>query len=396
MRPVSVSRQTPPPPSPSQNSRRIDADEAGQRVDRYLKRTLPFVPHTLVHKWLRSGQVRLNGARVKADARLSQDDTVRLPPQGTTKSVRTSEEVRTRENVHAFDKKTLTRLRQQILLEQENFFLLDKPAGLACQGGRGVARALDRQLLALAESRPSLGTPRLVHRLDRATSGLLLVAKSRRAAADLASLFRDGKVRKTYCAIVEGNPQENTEGTVVAYGSPLVDKRKGEQEATTLLFLLARNEARDKALVLLRPVSGRKHQLRRHLAAAGTPVLGERLYITPSITPSTTRSATRSQGFEAAGQREAKGEIIEKITKKPARLMLHALRLVIAEEENPNPKKMEKRAKKGVEEHRTQAQVPPRYALDAHLPPPSDFFTACESLCLDSRRLKDARLDPFV
>ena len=392
MRPVSVSRQSPPPPSPSQNSRRIDADEAGQRVDRYLKRTLPFVPHTLVHKWLRSGQVRLNGARVKADARLSQDDTVRLPPQGTTKSVRTSEEVRTRENVHAFDKKTLTRLRQQILLEQENFFLLDKPAGLACQGGRGVAQALDRQLLALAESRPSLGTPRLVHRLDRATSGLLLVAKSRRAAADLASLFRDGKVRKTYCAIVEGNPQENTEGTVVAYGSPLVDKRKGEQEATTLLFLLARNEARDKALVLLRPVSGRKHQLRRHLAAAGTPVPST----TRSTTRSATRSATRSQGFEAAGQREGKGEIVEKITKKPARLMLHALRLVIAEEENPNPKEMEKRMEKRVEEDWAQAQVSSRYALDAHLPPPSDFFTACESLRLDPRRLKDSRLDPFV
>ena len=360
--------------------RRVSADEAGQRLDRYLRRAFPFAPYTLVHKWLRSGQVRLNGARVKADARLSQDDLVRLPPQGTARSVHTPEEMRTHRKLRTFDKKTLSLLRQRIVLERENFFLLDKPAGLACQGGRGVVQALDRQLLALAEVHSSLGMPRLVHRIDRATSGLLLVAKNRRAAADLASLFREGKVRKTYCAILEGIPKrsakeqtdtktlEKTTPSTLTYRTPLVSKFKGEQEATTHLFLLAQNEKLDRALVLLRPISGRKHQLRRHMAEAGTPIVGERLY------------ATRTQHAN-------------KVENKAGRIMLHALRLVIEEEGSGE----------SGEADLTHAR---RYAVDARLPPPSDFLAACaswhldsgrlDSWHLDSWRLKDSCFDPFV
>ena len=305
--------------------------------------------------------MRLNGARVKADARLSQDDMVRLPPQGTTSNVRTSEEVRTPDKVRTLDKKTLSLLRRRILLEQEHFFLIDKPAGLSCQGGRGIVQSLDRQLLALAESHPSLGMPRLVHRLDRATSGLLLVAKSRRAAADLATLFQKGKVRKTYCAVLEGTPKKN----ILTYHSPLVDKRKGEQEATTHLFLLAHNEVYDNSLVLLRPVSGRKHQLRRHLAEAGTPIMGERLY-----------ALKKQETFETI-----KETIVAKPTANPEKttatttvttaqgLMLHALRLVIEED---------------------------KYALDIHLPPPDNFFTACLSSRLEAQSLRDSCLDPFA
>ena len=380
----------PPSPSPSpkpparavepQKPRRIEADEAGQRVDRYLRRAFPFVPHSLVHKWLRSGQVRLNGARVKADARLAEDDLLRLPPQATAESVRSSsvrsfEEVRTSKRVRTFDKKTdkktLALLRKRILLEREDFFLLDKPAGLACQGGSGIAHALDRQLLALAESRPSLGVPRLVHRLDRATSGLLLVAKSRRSAADLAKMFREGKVRKTYCAILAGTPQNDTKkdntNNVFTYRSPLADKRKGEQEATTHLFTLAQNEEFDRALVLLRPLSGRKHQLRRHMAEAGMPVLGDRIY------------AARRQSEDIEVESVQDKSVQDKsVQDKPARLMLHALRVVITKEDSQ-------------ESERGGAH----YALDMLLPPPEDFLAACSSLRLDPCRLKDSFLDPF-
>ena len=380
---------TPPSPSPKpparavepQKPRRIEADEAGQRVDRYLRRAFPFVPHSLVHKWLRSGQVRLNGARVKADARLAEDDLLRLPPQSTAESVRSSsvstfEEVRTSKRVRTFDKKTLSLLRKRILLEREDFFLLDKPAGLACQGGSGIAHALDRQLLALAESRPSLGVPRLVHRLDRATSGLLLVAKSRRSAADLARLFREGKVRKTYCAILAGTLQNDTKKdntkNITSYRSPLADKRKGEQEATTHLFTLAQNEELDRALVLLRPLSGRKHQLRRHMAEAGMPVLGDRLYAT----------RRQSEGLQAepveAEPVQDKPVQAKSVQDKPARLMLHALRLVITKEDSQ-------------ESERGRAHD----ALDVHLPPPEDFLAACSSLRLDAQGLKDSLLDPF-
>ncbi len=345
------------PQAQAQQPRRVEADDAGQRVDRYLRRVFPFAPHSLVQKWLRSGQVRLNGARVKADARLSEDDMVRLPPQaeGTTRSVRTSEGVRTHKKTRATDKQTLSLLKKRILLERDDFFLLDKPSGLACQGGRGVAQSLDRQLLALAENLPSLGTPRLVHRLDRETSGLLLVGKNRRAAAELARLFREGKVRKTYCAILKGM-SDTTKGKKITCTSPLIDKRKGEQEATTHLFLLDQNKTSDRSLVLLRPVSGRKHQLRRHMAAAGTPVLGERLY------------ALRTE-------REVKNVSSVLNEDKPARLMLHALRVEIEEEKAS------------------------RYAVDAHLAPPADFVSTCNSLRLDSwclyaGRLKNSCLDP--
>ena len=370
------------PPSP--NHHLVSADEAGQRVDRYLKRLFPLVPHTLIHKWLRSGQIRLNSARVKPDIRIQENDAVRLPPEEITNYLRTSEDIPTHKKVHAFDNKTLSLLRKRILLEQEDFFLLDKPVGLACQGGRGITQALDKQLLALAETHPSLGTPRLVHRLDRATSGLLLVAKSRRAAASLASLFQLGKVQKTYCAILTGTPKENVrektklkpktktkekltppKPSILTYHTPLSDKRKGEQEAMTHLYPLAHNDVYDNSLVLLRPVSGRKHQLRRHLADAGIPIVGEKLYSSREKTSGNRDNETIQETIvESASATE--------FAKPTDRLMLHALRLVIAEEEGSG------------------------YTLDIHLPPPLDFLAACCSLRLDQQGLKDSRLDPFV
>ncbi len=359
------------PPSP--NLHLVSADEAGQRVDRYLKRIFPLVPHTLIHKWLRSGQIRLNSARVKPDIRIQENDAVRLPPEEITNYVRTSEDVRTHKKTHTFDNKTLSLLRKRILLEQDDFFLLDKPVGLACQGGRGITQALDKQLLALAETHPSLGTPRLVHRLDRATSGLLLVAKSRRAAASLASLFQLGKVQKTYCAILTGTPKENTrektklkpkklKPSILTYHTPLSDKRKGEQEAMTHLFPLAHNEVYDNSLVLLRPVSGRKHQLRRHLADAGIPIVGEKLY----------SRREKKRDDETIEETIIESASATEFAKPTDRLMLHALRLVITAEEGSG------------------------YALDIHLPPPLDFLAACCSLRLDQQGLKDSRLDPFV
>lgn len=335
-------------PSPSRNVASnllpVESAEEGQRIERFLKQALPATSHNLLHKWLRSGQVRLNGARVKANAKLQSGDSVRLPPFCNPKQARS---ITSSSYCPAHEREKIKNL---IVQNTEDYMILAKPAGMACQGGSGVYRSLDYMLAnaaienkhAHSRAEQSLGAPRLVHRLDQPTSGLLLVAKHRAAAADLAKLFKQGLVRKIYCAILTKAPKEKQ----AKYTSSLNKGKEGvEQSAETQLVLLDRCSL---ALVLLRPVSGRKHQLRRHMADAGTAILGETIY--------NTRAESREQR-----------------AKQPLRL--HAMRLQI------NAEGLEKRYQ--------------RYELKAHLPPPKDFLKDCEENFLDASKLKDPDLDPF-
>ncbi len=314
----------------------VNADEEGQRLERFLKKILPSTPHSLLHKWLRSGQVRLNGARVKANATLEGGDAVRLPPFCRLEKAKSQP---TNDYCHASEYEKIKNL---IIKNTEDYMIIAKPAGMACQGGSGVYHSLDYMLSNAATNNnlaQDLGAPRLVHRLDRPTSGLLLVAKHRSAAADLSKLFRRMCVRKIYCAILAKEPQTN----YAKYTSSLAraHDEQSKQAAETQLSLLDRCGL---ALVLLRPLSGRKHQLRRHMADAGTPILGETLYIT----------------------REER---------KKTPLMLHAMRLEIRTD--------------GLEKKYQ------RYALRQHLPPPAGFLNACEENFLDASKLADSSYDPF-
>ena len=350
--------QLPSSPNVAGNLLPVEKTEEGQRIERFLKRALPATPHNLLHKWLRSGQVRLNGARVKASAKLQGGDSVRLPPfcnLKQAKSVATAQYSPARERV---------KIENLIVQNTADYMILAKPAGMACQGGSGVYRSLDYMLTNAAtenkraseqteqshELRPklSLGAPRLVHRLDQPTSGLLLVAKHRAAAADLAKLFKLGLVRKIYCAILTKTPKEKQ----AKYTSSLSKGSAGEkQSAETQLVVLDRCGL---ALVLLRPVSGRKHQLRRHMADAGTAILGETIY--------NSRTETREQ-------------------RKKQPLRLHAMSLQI------NAKEIEAR---GLEKKYQ------RYELKAHLPPPKDFLKDCKENFLDASSLEDPYLNPFL
>ncbi len=173
----------------------VAPDEAGVRLDRWLRRRWPHLGQTQIHKLARSGQIRVDGGRVKAETRLAAGAVVRVPPLPDVPppSERPVLADRDRDFV-----------RSLVLFEDEAILVLDKPAGLAVQGGTKTSRHLDRLLSAWGEG-PS--RPRLVHRLDRDTSGVMVLGKSAAAAARLAEAFAGRRAEKIYWAIVEGHPR---------------------------------------------------------------------------------------------------------------------------------------------------------------------------------------------
>jgi 23S rRNA pseudouridine955/2504/2580 synthase len=262
-------------------TRAVTGDEAGLRLDRWFHRHYPQLTHGALQKLLRTGQVRLNGKRAGAGDRIEAGQTVRLPPGVTTLPREEADKVvgkRTR--VSDGDAAAIQKL---VIFRDDWVIALDKPPGLAVQGGSGTGRHIDGLLDAL---RFGLGErPRLVHRLDKDTSGLLLIARTGQAARLLSESFRDRETEKLYWAVVAGVPSKE-EGTI---DLPLakrpgardletmqVDHEHG-QKALTRFRLLDRAGDR-AALLALWPRTGRTHQLRVHCAAMGCPILGDRKY----------------------------------------------------------------------------------------------------------------------
>jgi 23S rRNA pseudouridine955/2504/2580 synthase len=257
--------------------RAVSGDEAGLRLDRWFQRHFPELSHGALQKLLRTGQVRIDGKRVEGKDRVEPGQTVRLPPGVTAApaprpraaprlSPRDSEEI------------------QSLVIHRDDWVIaLNKPPGLAVQGGSGTERHVDGLLDGLRfglEERP-----RLVHRLDKDTSGLLLVARTGQAAKRLSESFRDRETEKLYWAVVVGVPPR-PEGAI---DLPLakrpgardretmqVDHEEG-QKALTHFRLLDRAGDR-AALLALWPRTGRTHQLRVHCAEIGCPILGDRKY----------------------------------------------------------------------------------------------------------------------
>src|SRR5947209_9323467 len=176
----------------------VTEDEAGMRLDRWFKRRMPSLSLSHLNKIVRTGQVRVDGARVKAAARLEAGQNVRVPPLSLEAPAAPA--VR-----RAPSTQDAAALRDMILFEDRDLLVLNKPFGLAVQGGSGTTRHIDGMLEALADARGE--RPRLVHRLDRDTAGVLLIAKSRRMAADLGEIFRSRQANKVYWALVEGVPK---------------------------------------------------------------------------------------------------------------------------------------------------------------------------------------------
>jgi 23S rRNA pseudouridine955/2504/2580 synthase len=249
--------------------------EDGVRLDRWLRRRWPHLGQTQIHKLARGGQLRVDGGRVKADTRLAAGAQVRVPPLP---------EAPPREAMAGLSARDIVFARSLVLHEDDEVLVLNKPAGLAVQGGTKTSHHIDRLLSAWGEG---LDRPRLTHRLDRDTSGVLVLGKSPNAAARLSGAFARRRAQKTYWAIVEGNPRP-VDGVVEAalaktgvgdreLVTPVDAKDPRGQQAVTEFVTVSRAGPR-AAWLALRPLTGRTHQLRVHMLALGHPILGDPKY----------------------------------------------------------------------------------------------------------------------
>ncbi len=264
---------------------RVKAAGDGMRLDRWFRAEFPSVTYTYLQKLLRSGQVRVDGKRVEAGHRLAKGNEIRVPAMVRlpAKPKAGGEAQGAAPSTSKSDRALVESL---ILYEDEDVLVLNKPFGLAVQGGTATRRHLDGMLAGMADRFGD--RPRLVHRLDRDTTGVLLVAKTRNAAAKLGRTFQTRSAAKTYWALVNGVPsplQGKIEAALVKASGPEGDRvrkaRPGEQaeamHATTHYSVIDR-VSHKAAWVSLKPVTGRQHQLRAHMAMIGHPIVGDNKY----------------------------------------------------------------------------------------------------------------------
>lgn len=284
----------------------VEDGEAGMRLDRWFKAHYPGLAFGQLQKLLRSGQIRVDGGRVKSDTRVEPGQTVRVPPLDVDRKGTADLTVRT---MRASDDGDL--LARMLLHEDPKVFVFNKPSGLAVQGGSGVSRSVDSMLEAWRSKKGE--KPRLVHRLDRDTSGVLVVARTRLAAMKLAEAFRARDTRKIYWALVKGVPRKR-EDKISTWlvkeqtedGDRMRVARHGETGAdhAVSFYRVVEQAGQNLAWLEMEPYTGRTHQLRVHAAHMGHPIIGDPKY------------------FEADTNWEFPGGIQN-------RLHLHARRLVI-------------------------------------------------------------------
>lgn len=283
-KPVSQRPGNPVPPAasgaPAARLIGVDADAAGQRLDNFLLRHLKGVPKTHVYRIIRSGEVRINKGRASADTRVQEGDQVRLPP------VRVSEKIAEKAERPAPAREF------PILLEDEHLIALDKPAGTAVHGGSGVSFGVIEQL---RQARPQAKFLELVHRLDRETSGILLVAKKRSALTHLQDQFRERETGKTYLALVVGAWPANKkviDTPLHKYLQPDGERRvrvttpEDPDGMRSITLVKVRSTVPERpeeglpafSLLEVTIKTGRTHQIRVHLASQGHPIAGDEKY----------------------------------------------------------------------------------------------------------------------
>jgi 23S rRNA pseudouridine955/2504/2580 synthase len=256
----------------------VTADEAGMRVDRFLEAKFPGLSFSHIQRVIRKGELRVNGKRTQPKNRLEAGQSVRIPPLRL-------DPAKPRSSGNAADDETLAFLKSITLFEDDDLMVLNKPFGLAVQGGSGTTRHLDGMLEVLRDAHGQ--RPRLVHRLDKDTAGCLLVAKTRFAAAALAKTFRSRSARKIYWALVAGVPKV-PQGRISTFlakeeredESIMRIARHGEDGASHAVTYYAIVETAGPvvAWISLKPVTGRTHQLRAHMAHIDHPIVGDPKY----------------------------------------------------------------------------------------------------------------------
>ncbi|MEE9273367.1 MAG: RluA family pseudouridine synthase [Robiginitomaculum sp.] len=251
-------------------------DDEGIRLDRWFKRRFPHIPHGRVEKLLRTGQLRIDGKRAKGKMRLEMGQTVRVPPLP---------EPGVKQPPRRLNDQDMKFMQDMVIYEDNDMLALNKPAGLAVQGGTKTSRHIDGMLMALAyKGRP----PRLVHRLDKDTSGVLVVAKNSKSAAWIAKAFQNRRARKVYWGITNGvpRPQSGEVKGYVAKGAgfdgreimiPVRHGSEGAKHARTF-YQCAQVAGKQVAWVVMQPLTGRKHQLRLHMQLLETPLIGDPKY----------------------------------------------------------------------------------------------------------------------
>jgi len=257
----------------------VSEDDDGIRLDRWFKRHLPDASFNIVSRWARTGQLRLDGSRVAPGDRILAGQVIRIPPPETAPPPKTAKPRRERPPLSPED----TELAQSLVIHRDNAALvLNKPPGLATQGGTKTERHLDGLLDALVFE--AEGRPKLVHRLDKDTSGVLLVARSARAAGHFAKAFSSRTARKVYWALITGVPsiEDGTIDLPIAKqpgtgGEKMhVDEKEGSPARTR--YRVIERAGNRACWVELQPFTGRTHQLRVHMAAIGHPIVGDGKY----------------------------------------------------------------------------------------------------------------------
>lgn len=287
----------------------VEMGDDGQRLDRWLKKYAPDLPYALVQKLMRKGQIRVDGGRVKTDTRLNAGQTVRLPPAGSGAAVGKTD---TWFRPHPGDADLI---RSMVIYDDGEVIALNKPAGIAVQGGMKIARHIDGLLEHLAD-RDGV-KPKLCHRLDRDTSGVLLLARDRETAKRLGRAFEGRNIRKYYWALTAPAPQMNDgviDAPLIKGDGPykdmmIVDAENGKFSRTE--FQVIERAGPAAAFVMFWPRTGRTHQIRVHAAEGGFPLIGDEKY-----------------GHADPEKDDARINMIHDMNLAP-RLHLHAWRIVV-------------------------------------------------------------------
>ena len=262
--------------------KRVEADEAGLRLDRWFKLHYPGLGFGHLQKLLRSGQIRVDGGRAKSDTRVEPGQMIRIPPVGSDGKSLDTPPLTANTMKHREDADVLSKM---LIYEDDKVFVFNKPAGLAVQGGSGIVRHMDQMLEAWRNKKGE--KPRLVHRIDRDTTGILVVARTRGAAISLTKAFRERDTQKHYWAIVKGVPVPH-DGRISTYlvkeqtpdGDRMRVGKHGDDGADHALshYRVIDQLAQNFAWLEMQPHTGRTHQLRVHAAHIGHPILGDPKY----------------------------------------------------------------------------------------------------------------------